>query len=445
MKNPKHQSRNVLKQRQPKAFTLVSIMAVGFFAIAMMTSLFPLILQSANSESGLRNSSDLRNAAEMGIDYGITMLNQGIIKKQVTPLNLAASEYVKDYRPIDLTFTDLQGVNVSLRIKKLQPAEWATVKNFSSIYSPLLDPLAPFSAVKEDNWRILEATATKGSLTRSIRVVLEPRYDLPPSIKTMPLNNPTSYFANSLMASSTLTTATPDGGPPLVITSVNELDAVELKTTTYIPQFNNTQIPKGGVNTDPPIVTAPVPSDLTSSPLSLSELASNGQSLGSGSYKTSTFDTSTLAQPVSVDAAALGQPVKVFIQDGNLSDPAITISSSMLPQTSANAGDFQVFYEGTRDFNINLDGGSFFATIYAPNAQIKLTGEGTMQGALVGSQIKLSSSGNLKLDTDLHKPDTAQSFGLAYDTTTPTGPPVLRGYRSVSWQETTKRLAPLLN
>lgn len=442
-------NRNQKGTRRRKGFTLISIMAVGFFAIAMMMSLFPLILQSSNSETSLRNSTELRNAAEVGIDYGVVLLNQGITNKQATPLDLALNEYAKDYKPLDPLFADYPGISVSLRIKKLQPAEWADVKSFSSVYSSLLNPTEGNTLVAKDYWRVLEATATKGSLTRSIRVILEPRYDLPPS-KPQNYPNPSSYFSNPFLASNKLILGTDVADGSLTIEPVQTTGRAELKILEKDDLTSNTTLVRSDVTmTDPdnPVKIAPVPTDITASSLSLSDLASNGQSLGSGSYKTANLDTSTLTQPVPVDTTS-GKPVKIYIQDGNLSGNEIKISSNMLPQSGDNAGDFQIFYEGTRNLSINLNntnGADFNAVVYAPNAQINLTGSGTMKGALVGSTISLSNSGSLKIDKGLDQATYAQTFDLVYETNQGSTEPTLQGYRTVSWKETTKRLAPLIN
>lgn len=451
MKHRTTSDKNRKGARSGKGFTLISIMAVGFFAIAMMMSLFPLILQSSNSETSIRNSTELRNAAEVAIDYGIVLLNQGIANKQATPLDLALNEYVKDYKPLDPLFADYPGISVTLRIKKLQTAEWVDVKNFSSIYSPLLNKDEPYTLVSKDNWRVLEATATKGTLTRSIRVILEPRYDLSPS-NTSDITNPTSYFSNSFIASSRLTTATSFDDGLLTIQPVNSLDTAEMKTSATNPDPSNTLLDHTTLKsnlTPSDLKIAPVPVDLTATSLSLSDFASNGQPLTSGSYKTANLDTSTLVQPVTLDTSS-GKPVKIFIQDGNLPGTEIKISTSRLQQdpgaNSSRSGDLQLFYEGTRNINIELSSAQFYAVIYAPNAQINVSGTGAMETAMVGSKINLTNSGTLKIDTELGDTGAgnAPKYDLVYDTTGATEP-TLQGYRTVSWKETTKRLAPLIN
>jgi hypothetical protein len=433
--------------RRRKGFTLISIMAVGFFAIAMMMSLFPLILQSSNSETSLRNSTELRNAAEVAIDYGVVLLNQGITNKQATPLDLALNEYMKDYKPLDPLFADYPGISVSLRIKKLQPAEWADVKSFSSVYSSLLNPTEGNTLVAKDYWRVLEATATKGSLTRSIRVILEPRYDLPPS-KPQNYPNPSSYFSNPFLASKKLILATELADGPLTIEPVQSTGNAELKYLEKDDITSNTTLLRTDVTVtepDKPVQIAPVPTDITASNLSLSDLATNGQNLSSGSYKTANLDTSTLTHPVPVDTTS-GDPVKIYIQDGNLAGNEIKINSSMLTQPAGSeAGNFQIFYEGTRNISINLSNNDFSAVVYAPNAQINLTGSGTMKGALVGSTINLSHAGSFKIDKGLDQATYAQTFDLVYETNQGSTEPTLQGYRTVSWKETTKRLAPLIN
>lgn len=437
--------------RSDKGFTLISIMAVGFFAVAMMMSLFPLILQSSNSETSIRNATELRNAAEVAIDYGVVLLNQGITNKQATPLDLALNEYVKDYKPLAPLFADYPGISVTLRIKKLQPAEWIDVRNFSSIYSPLLNKDEPYTLVSKDNWRVLEATATKGTLTRSIRVILEPRYDLPPS-SDAEVTNPTSYFSNSFIASNRLTTATSFDDGLLTIQPVNNQNTAEMKTSESNPEPSNTQLDQTVLrdNLQPAALKiAPVPVDLTATSLSLAEFASTGQPLKGGSYKTANLDTSTLAQPVTLDTSS-GKPVKIFIQDGNLAGNEIKISTSKLQQepgpNSSRSGDLQLFYEGTRNINIELSSTQFYAVIYAPNAQINVSGTGAMETAMVGSKINLTNSGTLRIDTELGDTGAgnAPKYDLVYDTTGATEP-TLQGYRTVSWKETTKRLAPLIN
>jgi hypothetical protein len=109
----------------------------------------------------------------------------------------------------------------------------------------------------------------------------------------------------------------------------------------------------------------------------------------------------------------------------------------------ADAGNLQIFYPGNRAIDIVLDGQAFNGVIYAPNAPVNIKGTGNFTGAIVGDKVSLTNTGVVTIRNDLQDVNNAAPYKLTYSSlSNPLNPdePQLQGYKSVSWQETTRRL-----
>jgi len=100
------------------------------------------------------------------------------------------------------------------------------------------------------------------------------------------------------------------------------------------------------------------------------------------------------------------RPVKVFIQ-GNNSKSAVEIDARRF-DNQGNPENFQIFYDGPSQVNINLNGApSFKGLIYAPNANVNIVnGENEssspslFQGAIVGNEVNINFQGKMNLLDD---------------------------------------------
>lgn len=218
MKNSRPKRNHV---RKSEAMALVSIVVLGAFAIAVMMSIFELTLNIVRSEASSKIASELRNAAESGADYGLFQMNKAIANEEISPVESVIVDLPSEYLPDSFKGT------VRLTVRKMTSEEWALFSKYATGYSPELDiengpngsGAKSFSSVTrtniiEDHYRILEVTAREGVFFRSIRSVLEPRFDIPPGESTFRLTNglsPTSFFKNPIFGNSSVNAA-PNSG-----------------------------------------------------------------------------------------------------------------------------------------------------------------------------------------------------------------------------------------
>ncbi len=220
--------------RNAKGFALVAILTFGLIAVAMGVAIFPMVLSATRNESAGRQGTELLTAAEIGIDYAIKKLNDDAVATpgQPSSIDVASS--------LDVPSSYLGGFpngTVKIRIKQLNQTDWNAVGIYSTLYSPALDPqYAPSGGlvmanekynytyktrVQKDYWRVLESTAKRGLLSRSVRVFLEPRFDVHANEGGGggTGSSSTSYFKNAFFAKSKLTLAPQYG--PLTISSLD--------------------------------------------------------------------------------------------------------------------------------------------------------------------------------------------------------------------------------
>ncbi len=465
------QARKRPHRSRKDGFVLVAIILFGFFAVSMIAALFPLIDNIMRSESTGRNMNELRAAAEIGVDYGIQQLNEYAVSDpgQISPLVDAASI------PVPARYlTGFKDGTVFIRIKSISKTDWQSIAYESSIYSPSLDTANPISMptpVQGDYWRVIESTAKRGMWTKSVRVFLEPMFNL--SASEIATNggtgNTTSYFNNPIFSRSRIDLSQISG--PLTISSSQDTGTpygLTVATNGTIDLSNAGSVIEGNtianlVTTVGPITAqvlgqanpqtstlkpAPVPEAGPASPLSNDSI---GTILQPGSYQTPGVVYDGVTNSATVNTTA---PVKIFIQDG------ITDSTGMLPSYAANitasalnntsieqldgsggARNLQIWYAGQRPISLNLDT-DFNGLIYAPNSTITLTGSGTFKGGLVGDTVKMKNSGTVDIDTRLN--DAAEKAvsgsGLTYATNSSGA--VFHGYKAVTWQEVQGQLVP---
>lgn len=473
--------------RRQNGFALIAIIGFGAIALAVLFAMFPQIINAMRSEGGARSMSELRTAASTGIDYAIQQLNDNAMLPagSISPIDLTLSTVPSKYLP---NFSDGQ---VKVRIKQIDSSNFG---DYSSIFSPRLDTN---NYTATNNWRVVESTATRGGISRSIRVFLEPRYERPGDEHDQP--DGTSFFKSALAANSkfnfdstqggTLEIGSPStsttkpilqsNGDSVLGSSLTLLGGLKITSETsptisigshingQVVADSNTDLNSlgfkaNGVATDtvvppggtPPfdqsattidaVTSAPTPSSGTTSPL---PKPSDFASIESGSYTSTSVD---FASPG--NTATIGGPVKIYIQDGStaqVTNPEIaaSIKASALVNNptegldgTAAAQNFQIWYSGSRPINIDLgENGTFKGLIYAPNAPITVTGRGILKGALVGNDVTVTPSGATKfvIDTNLQDANNSQTkaSGLTYLTSASTNQILIHGYKAVTWQE----------
>lgn len=214
-------SRRLHYRERKRAMALVAIVVLGASAIAVMMTMYQLAINVVRSEVSYKTAAELRNAAEIGVDYAVQQLNNSIETGDPCAIDKTISDLPSSLLP------DSTNLTVRINVREIGATEWGNFAAYSAIYSVALDaskgPGAGVQArnyddvtrtnIKTNYWRVVESTARKGGFARSIKVYLQPRFDKPPGASDFRVTGSTSasYF-NSPMLGNSLLNMSPTSG-----------------------------------------------------------------------------------------------------------------------------------------------------------------------------------------------------------------------------------------
>ncbi|MBI2817409.1 MAG: pilus assembly PilX N-terminal domain-containing protein [Acidobacteria bacterium] len=81
----------------------------------------------------------------------------------------------------------------------------------------------------------------------------------------------------------------------------------------------------------------------------------------------------------------------------------VDLSSGAISNPSYNPLNFQIEYAGPGNINVKCGNTETAATIYAPNANITLSSNGTFYGSVIGGKVDVSSGGTIMYDRNLQE------------------------------------------
>lgn len=546
------------RSRKPRGFALLSLIVLGAFSLGLMMVIAQNIQSIYNSERARRYSSELRCAAESGVEFAIGELTSAALSTSSSALDPSIGQSARTtILPNTLVAGSslgasnsgfVNGLTLTLTVRRYQntPTDLGELKKWSSIYSRQLDSslstATDFDHPAETNandlmWRVVECKASLGGgVSRTVRVVLQPVFDIPANlIGTVPNvsdyfqhgafgnnalsfdsnvnvellkslseseisnkafklgiasnrfisigdtskiranvsifnfgNGPTSsnvaVFGNSSQVNGILSVnnnpglqnvwAKPGPAPEQVGDPVsgrppdNVLASAELNFDSGIGLYTGT---RSDPNTSPVVTDAsqaqsgppPSQSGQDAQPLpSLGDVANSNSTLFSntGDWSTSSLSTSNMSTG-SIDvstrfASTNSAPVRIFVDDsGNPNSNSVDIDASKFIHSDSPTS-LQIWYSGTRNVSINASQ-DFAATIYAPNAQVSITGTGSYLGAVTGKVVNFKNTGGIKLLSDLSSSSAGPTgnMGLVYAQDPTSLSALATGYRVVSWQE----------
>jgi hypothetical protein len=459
--------------RTQSGFALVATLSLGLACIALMIALLPLLLTATRSETALRKGSDLRAAAESGIDYAISQLN--VNKPGQCPIDNKITVVTPNL------LTGFKDTEIVVKIKTLSATDidWSKFRSFSAIYAPSLDssitvnnlsPTAksyddvPRSRIgNADYWRVIESTASSNGFTQSIRVFAEPIFagtDVLDSKPEYPNSDSTTaaYFSKPFFGNSLVTI----DGPSKITTTAGKLTIqsnkkVEVGANTEIDgdlvvSNNSIDAPKvavgqpttkvnGQLRTNGDLVSgfkgtagpSPLPGDnvldlanrpSTSNPIDTSSVqqqsiaATPPSNVNAPSLTAALLADKTLAGPYSTSNANLSDskplvinnPVQLFINDApNGTTDDALNFDSSIIKNNLSANDLTIWYSGTKSLRVNLSQ-PFKGLIYAPNGRIIVTGSSNFQGGLVGDAVVLNNTGQVTIDAASQNPNSSYSW-----------------------------------
>lgn len=118
--------------------------------------------------------------------------------------------------------------------------------------------------------------------------------------------------------------------------------------------------------------------------------------LQSGTYN---FDTLLISNGASIIVPTNGSVVINILNASNSSTP-FTSNGGTIINGGEDPNNLTFVYAGNDTINLN-NGAAMFATIYAPNAPMNISGNGGLYGAVVGNTFAFTGSGHVIYDTHL--------------------------------------------
>lgn len=563
-------------KRSKSGYALVSIIVIGVFAVMFMLALAGMILSIVQSEAVSKQKSGLLDAAEVGLEYALKDLNDAYLAGDPSLSQFDVTEGNPEVTlSVPSTYILENGVSVKVKVRKLSNAVRPTANSFALLYAPQLEPLDGFSpsstyasptksVIGSDYFRIVEATASKGIFSTSVRTVLSP--ELPQALSShgsVPNDQLTSIFPNAGIFAvsqinispngSQLTIKGPDpqvqeksedhngntvapyydfnltlqsnqgfsadatnggaringnvyvsnnpsGAPPNIVSLNSPSNQIDVNGRLLANNSSNNDVnaptgsnfpneldPNINVNaaadnvefqgdpsitsrksindTNPsvndagltPVELPPVPSssanDLSQYLNSIGDYSDSSStinlthSLDSSGNEVSSFTTSNLftddVASVNIDPTN-SSPTSIYIK-GNNSTQAVNVDATKFVNTG-DPSKLQLYYDGSSNVKLNVDGSTFNGLIFAPNANVNVVGNGTFQGAIVANKADINMTGTMNLIPDLGDLQNGNGGGgvpaLQISSTGDASSVLVRGFRPATFQQVNAKLVP---
>ncbi|MCA9805559.1 MAG: hypothetical protein KC777_26495 [Cyanobacteria bacterium HKST-UBA02] len=161
--------------RRESGMALVSILSIGAFASLFLLALALSTDALLHSSKMVRHRALLLEAAEAGLDYAVNDLNQFELgRKPLSAVDPPEGSYENVTTLPELYKPFTQGpLTVYIRVRKPSDEVLDRMKTDSPLYSKALDPREQVAIDNVNHWRIVEVTASTGSLATSIRAYLQ--------------------------------------------------------------------------------------------------------------------------------------------------------------------------------------------------------------------------------------------------------------------------------
>ncbi len=181
------------RTKNREGFSLVTVLSFAAIAAMLLSAIMLAILPVYERASQSRYYSIARTAAETGIDYTVSQLNAAIQQNNISALDdpTVGPPYTVTTLPGSITGP----ATVTVTVENIAMPKTAYG------YDTTRDPNNAASGLVRNDWRVIEATAQYGVVTRNIRVILRPGYLPNPASVTSP--NP--YFQGAAQSAQQLT------------------------------------------------------------------------------------------------------------------------------------------------------------------------------------------------------------------------------------------------
>ncbi|MGE0263457.1 MAG: hypothetical protein AB7V06_12350 [Candidatus Obscuribacterales bacterium] len=214
----------------------------------------------------------------------------------------------------------------------------------------------------------------------------------------------------------------------------NVLAAADIFNGTLRQGVNQTPVQAPLATPNSQNVSAPVSYPAEAAPLP-SYSSTSSIDLPAGTYKTSSLDSTGSSNPINITDKS-----QIYVSDSVDTSSEINVDSNRLVNTTGDARNMQIFYNGSKDLNIKLDTTAFDGLIYAPNAKVAITGTGNFVGAIVGKKVFINNVGEVRFLNDIGNDPAAPRYSQDPATVDLAANPGFQPYKVVTWQQVQKRL-----
>lgn len=460
-------------QRSRQGFSLVVVLLITMLGTLLIAAMYGTAMATLRGVSKTKVDNALREAAESGLDYAVAQIAAGgTAAVPYTPTNAGSSVTVS--LPSSTSSGSPLGSFASVPISATCTVTDVACPNNSYLYAFQLDPSSSGSTAQVagsgNRWRTVTVNASVSSgQTRTLRAVLKPIYNSVPTTTTTTTSTTVSGWpfraiaaSGNFTGSGGITTnsynSTTDGSSPS--TFKNQYGDVmangNADCTGSSGSIGGDLCAAGDANQGkaavsgsvvdgaPALTFPPVPPHPSSAKaLTPSDLyVKNGSTLtlSAGDYYV-TADSKGNAINI-LGTLSVSSNVRIWVEG---TSPSVTIKGLA---NSSNPGNFQLFYnpsnpsttESTKGSSalINIGGnGEFRGVIYAPNADIDVSGSSSYYGSIVGNDVQLTgggSGGAFHYDQALAN-TTILQWNQTSTTSTTTTTSTYAQSKCVSWQE----------
>lgn len=187
MRKQSLQSNRTTRSLRRDGFSLVTVTLFGLIATMWLTATLTTVVPAYQLASQNRTHGSARAAAEAAADWAVDSLNAPVLDPSLSPSALDSTTTTPTVTSVPASVLNNALASATVTVRNLTPP------NTSYLYDQTTIPGAgQFSTITTNGWRMVEAKATIGGITRQVRTIIKPGYK--PTNPNTP-NNPSSNYS----------------------------------------------------------------------------------------------------------------------------------------------------------------------------------------------------------------------------------------------------------
>ncbi|CAN5705890.1 hypothetical protein BH10CYA1_BH10CYA1_05920 [soil metagenome] len=173
--------------KRSDGFSLVTVTLFGLIATMWLTATLTSVLPAYQLASQNRTRSSARAAAEAAADWAVDSLNAAVLDPALSPSSLDSTTTTPTTTSVPAAVLNNALALATVTVFNVTPP------TTSYLYDPTTVPgVGQFTTITTNGWRVIEAKATIGGITKQVRTIIKPGYR--PTNSNTP-NNPSSNYS----------------------------------------------------------------------------------------------------------------------------------------------------------------------------------------------------------------------------------------------------------